>query len=146
MQEYKPIKIMKEGGKSLRVTLMKNDKGNKIVKKEYDANIETHKDSFEREIRILTKLESYPYVPKLLHIDRDNYTFYETYCGNVVPKDYPNGKEKMIKKTKDLCKKGNLSYVKDGKQEWFVHRLNYCLMNNEIYVIDFGSIKWKEMD
>jgi len=135
---------MKKGGKSLQVTLMENDQGHNIVKKQYDRNIETHKDSFKKEIRFLTKLKSYPYTPKLLHIDYNNYTFYETYCGTVVPNNYPHGQEKMIERTKDLYKKYGMAYIKDGKQQWFVHRLNYCLFNDEIYMIDFGSIKWKE--
>jgi len=139
---YKPVKVLKRGGKSLKVTLMGNKEGNKIIKKQYDQNISTHRDSFYKEIRVLTGLKSYPYTPKLLYVDYDHYTFYETYCGTQVPKD-PIYKEKMIERTKDLYKKYGLKYIVNGKQEWFVHKYNYCLMNNEIYMIDFGSIKWK---
>ena len=143
-KDYKTEQVLKEGGKSLRVTLLTNSRGNKIIKKQYNSDVETHRDSFKKEIRILTKLKSYPYTPKLLHVDKDNYIFYETYCGVVVPNDYLNGQEKMEARTKELYKKYGLAYIKDGKQEWFVHRLNYCLLNDEIYMIDFGSIKWKE--
>ncbi|QKF94871.1 protein kinase [Fadolivirus algeromassiliense] len=141
---YKSIKTLKKGGKSLKVTLMENKDGNKIIKKQYNPNIQTHRDSFDKEVRILTKLKDYPYTPKLLHIDHLNYTFYETYCGTSVPKDDPIYMQKMIDRTKELYQKFGLAYIKDGKQEFFVHRLNYCLMDNEIYMIDFGSIKWKE--
>lgn len=140
---YKPIKVLKKGGKSLQVTLLENKDGDKIIKKQYNRTIATHRDSFHKEIRILSHLKDYPYTPKLLYVDDNNYTFYETYCGKQVPKT-PFYKEKMIERTKELYKKYGLAYVVDGKQEWFVHKYNYCLMNEEIYMIDFGSIKWKE--
>jgi len=147
VEDYKPVKVLKKGGKSLQVTLMQNNKGDKIIKKQYDKNIDTHRDSFEKEIRILDKLKSYKYVPKLLSVDKKNYTFYETYCGVIVPSNsggFSNAEQKMIERTKDLYNKYGLAYIKDGKQEWFVHRLNYCLLNGKIYMIDFGSIKWQE--
>ena len=140
--EYKQIKIMKRGGKSLQVTLLENNRNHKIVKKQYNKNIPTHRVSFRKEIRILTGLKQYPYTPKLLHIDYDNYTFYETYCGIVVPRNYPNYDQKIIERTKDLYKKYGLAYIKDGEQTWMVHGGNYCLYDDEIYMIDFGSIKW----
>jgi len=139
---YKPVRVLKRGGKSLLVTLMQNDDGDKIIKKQYNPKIQTHKDSFEKEVRVLTGLESYPYTPKLLCVDRKNYTFYETYCGKQVPNDSYHY-DKMVERTKDLYEKFGLAYIVDGKQEWFVHRFNYCLMNDEIYAIDFGSIKWR---
>jgi len=144
VNDYKIVKVLKRGGKSKMVTLMQNAEGNKIIKKEYNSKIPTHRDSFRKEVRFLTKLKSYKYVPKLLQVDHANYTFYETYCGGRVPNNDPIYMQKMIDRTKELYEKYGFAYVVDGKQEWFVHRMNYCLMDGEIYIIDFGSIKWKE--
>ena len=141
IKNYRAVQTLKKGGKSLKVVLMEDKYGNKIIKKKYDPNIETHRVSFHKEVRILKDLESYPYCPKLLHVVPEKFTFYETYCGGHVPKgDYY--KEKMIQRTKDLYKKRGYKYVVDGEHLFFVHRKNYCLMGNTIFLIDFGSVKW----
>lgn len=141
IKNYKAVQTLKKGGKSLKVVLMQDKYGHKIIKKKYDPNIDTHRESFYKEVRILKDLESYPYTPKLIHVVPEKFTFYETYCGGPVPKgDYY--KEKMIERTKDLYKKRGYKYVVDGEQLFFVHRKNYCLQGNKIMIIDLGSRKW----
>lgn len=141
-KDYKRIKVLKTGGRSMKVTLLENDQGRKIIMKQYDPDIQSHRESFKREINILNGLADYPYVPKLLDVDYDNYTFYETYCGKVVPKNHPNYNNVISRRTKDLYKKYNLCYVKDDEKIWTVHWQNYCIMDGTIYMIDFGSERW----
>lgn len=144
--EYKLKQIFKEGGNSLKVTLLENDKGHKIIKKQYDPSISAHRESFTKEIKILSRIESYKFSPKLLHVDYDNYVFYETYCGQVLPKTHSNYNKKVIERTKDLCKKYNVEYIKNGRQRWILYWKNYCILDGEIYMIDFGSANWKIYD
>ena len=143
VKHYKPIKVLKRGGKSLKVTLLENSKGRKIIMKEYDPNKSTHVLSFKKEIRILTGLKSYEYVPKLLKVDYRNCIFWETYCGVVPSDDDLQYRQKRIDRTKELYEKYGLNYIKYNKQIWTVHWKNYCMMNDEIYMIDFGSARWK---
>jgi len=140
--QYKPIKTIKQGGNSLKVVLLENKKGHKIIMKQYDPTNSEHKESFNREINILTKLKSYKFVPKLIHVDHNNFTFYETYCGSIVPKTYPEYNQKIMERTKDLYEKYGLCYMKNDKQQFMVHWKNYCILDNEIYMIDFGSSRW----
>jgi len=140
--QYRPIKTIKQGGNSLKVVLLENKKGHKIIMKQYDSNKSAHRESFNREIKILTKLKSYKFVPKLIHIDHNNFTFYETYCGTAIPNTYPDYNKKIIERTKELYEKYGLKYMKDGKQQLTVYWKNYCILDNEIYMVDFGSSKW----
>ena len=141
-KDYRRIKVLKTGGRSLRVTLLENKEGRKIIMKQYDPDIQSHRDSFKREIKILNGLADYPFVPKLLDVDYDNYTFYETYCGKVVPRNHPNYNKVISGRTKDLYKKYDLRYVRDDDTIWLVHWQNYCIMDGTIYMIDFGSARW----
>lgn len=143
-EQYKQIKIIKQGGNSLKVILLKNREGHKIIMKQYDRHNSSHVVSFNKEIKILTILEFYKYVPKLLHIDHNECTFYESYCGTVIPKDYPNYDKKIMERTKDLYDLYGLEYIKNNERKWILYWKNYCILDGDIYMIDFGSNRWKE--
>ena len=140
--KYKEVSVLKTGGNSLDVVLLENKKGERIVRKRYNPDKEEHVESFHKEIRILSNVESYKYVTHLLDVDYDNYTFWVTYCG-VQPENIPENKKKASARTRDFYDKTGLKYVKSGRQTFVTHWKNYCLLDGEIYIIDFGSKKWE---
>lgn len=141
---YKIVKRFICRGNSKEIVLMKDENtGDLIIRKKYDKRNKAHVKSFHNEVTLMKYLEKvdWQYSPKLLHIDEKNFVFYETYCGKTPP-DTPKYRNKAESKTRELFKKHKMTYVRNGKQVWVTYWGNYCLLDDEIYLIDFGSPRW----
>jgi len=142
-KKFPILKRFKLHGNSHEVVLLQAPDKSKIIRKQYNSKNPAHVASFSKEIKILTDLEKrqFPFVPRLLAIDHKNLTFFQTYVGKTPPNSKKYHK-KAKKRTKELYKQHGYRYIHEGKKIWKTYWGNYCINKGEIYLIDFGSLKW----
>lgn len=135
LHSLKVIKTLQKGGKSRKVELLDQN----IIKKEYFPR---QLFRFKKEIEYLTHLKNCPFVPKLLGIDYDNFIIYMTYVG-IPLKKTPDNQKRMRQQMKKLHLDWNLLRHKKGKPNYNIYIGNATIMNDTIYIIDFGSNHYK---
>jgi len=95
------------------------------------------KEKFEREVNALNLFQYYNHFPKIIKTDKKEYTIYMTYCGNNItynniPKSWKNQVIKIIEYIQ-------LTDIVHGD----INPGNICVLNNTIFLIDFGNIRIK---
>jgi len=135
------IKQFTVRGNSGHVALLQ---GGQIVRKIYRSNLPVQRESFEREIAIYRYFErlNYQYVPQLLGADHDKCTLYVSFCGRT-PVNNEHYNRLARARVKDLYQKTGLYYSKNGQKRWLLFWENMCVMNENMYVIDFGARRWQ---
>lgn len=134
----KKIKTLQRGGKSKYVYLMEND----IIKKAYLPKDQKQKNRFNTEVKLLMHLEHCPFVPKILKVDESNCVLWMTYVGEPL-KETKDNRQKFVNKMKELHLEWNLMRHRDNKPNYHIYIGNATQLNNEVYIIDFGSPHYK---
>jgi predicted Ser/Thr protein kinase len=140
MDPYKDVKVskvLKRGGKSKYVYLLKNG----LVKKAYKKNT-LQKRRFKVEVKILEHLKECPFVPKVQYVDKDKRVFYMTHMGKTLKRDVKNNKrlrEGLKKRLKELKNDWNLLRHKNGQPMNRIYHGNVTEKGGQINIIDFGS-------
>lgn len=95
------------------------------------------KEKFEREVNALNLFQNYNHFPKIIKTNKKESTIYMTYCGNSItynniPKSWKNQVVKII----DYIQQTDIVHgdINPG---------NICVLNDTIYLIDFGNIRIK---
>jgi predicted Ser/Thr protein kinase len=123
------IKKRFRGGHSKFVYLLEEkDSGHLLIKKRYNKNEES---IFKNEIKHLKTLRDLCFTPKLLKVKNDTLTIYMTYCGEPINDDDYAAHCRIIEEYKQILK-GRGVYHNDLKKD------NICILNGNIYFIDFG--------
>lgn len=131
-------KVLKVSGKSKYVYLMSDG----CIKKRYDSTRPDHEEHFHHEVRILRHLEKWSYSPKILWINHKKRTIYMTYCG---PNPKPSAKltRSLSLLMAELREKWGLTRLNDrGTVTDHIDARNLCVMDDLLYIIDFGSPLW----
>jgi len=136
--KLKRVKTFQTGGKSKYVWLLENN----IVKKAYNLKDKKQQIRFNNEVKYFQHVEYCDIVPKILHIDSTNGILYMTYVGKV-PKDTKDNRKWLAKTMKELHLKWNLKRHRNGKPNYDVYIGNGCVLNDKMYVIDFGSFHYQ---
>lgn len=132
------MKVLQKGGKSKYVWLL--DDG--TVKKAYNLKDRKQKIRFDNEVKYMKFLSECDIVPKLLKVDKKEGAIYMSYVGKT-PKDTPENRQWLKQTMKKLHKKWNLMRHRNGKPNYDVYMGNACVLNNKMYIIDFGSFHYK---
>lgn len=132
--KLKKIKTLQKGGKSKYVYLMEHQ----IVKKAYRRDHSGQKRRFEQEVRILQHLKDCPFVPKLIKVNRQKCILWMTWVGKTL-EETPSNRNALNQKIKELHLEWNLLRHRNGAPNYQIYIKNGTKMNNQIYVIDFGS-------
>lgn len=111
-----------------------NENNTMIIKKKIYRK---KKEKFEREVNALNLFQYYNHFPKIIKIDKKEHTIYMTYCGNNItynniPKSWKNQVIKIIEYIQ-------LTDIVHGD----INPGNICVLNNTIFLIDFGNIRIK---
>ncbi len=111
-----------------------NENNTMIIKKKIYRK---KKEKFEREVNALNLFQYYNHFPKIIKIDKKEHTIYITYCGNNItynniPKSWKNQVIKIIEYIQ-------LTDIVHGD----INPGNICVLNNTIFLIDFGNIRIK---
>ena len=116
---------------------------NIIIKKEFIdhkryRHIQDNKKQFQNEINALLLLSDYNHFPKLLAYDNNTICIYISYCGTPlssenIPNDWENQLTTIINNLKDK----NI-YHNDMICMSNINKGNFCVINNLLYLIDFG--------
>ena len=111
-----------------------NENNTMIIKKKIYRK---KKEKFEREVNALNLFQYYNHFPKIIKIDKKEHTIYMTYCGNNItynniPKSWKNQDIKIIEYIQ-------LTDIVHGD----INPENICVLNNTIFLIDFGNIRIK---
>ena len=118
----------------------------KIIKKIYKfcnknskwyVNDNFIKESFKNELAALYLLRNEDYFPKLISYDIQNMIIIMTYCGNKIARvqdKIPSNWKFQMFHILNILKKYNI-YHND------ITERNICLLNNQLYLIDFGNCK-----
>lgn len=93
---------------------------------------------YNSEINILKKLLKYDNFPKLISEDPKNYSFSMTYCGKNITALIKEKKLLIPKNWKEQIFKINEALVKENIYNNDISLNNICILNNIIYLIDFG--------
>jgi hypothetical protein len=87
---------------------------------------------FWNEVNSLRKLLPYKHFPKLIAYNQNSLTIYMTYCGDsVTPLNLPYNWKQQLENIKSEL------YTADVNSNDMILR-NTCILNNKIYIIDFG--------
>lgn len=142
-----PVKRAFTGGhRADSVDLLEGD----IVRKRYNVTHEAGKRFFWHEVGMLYKLRDCPYVPKLIHFDRERGLIYESYCGESVPNS-EEIQDRLQRQLDEIKHRWGVSYegkIKTrrwpphGKQDDIGPLHNITSLNNNLYFIDFGGENW----
>lgn len=141
LEDYRKLQISKifdDGCKSKGVFLLE---GGTIVKKVYDCKNLTHVKRFKTEIKFLKHLQDCDFVPKILAIDKKHCTFYMNYCGIKPIENDINIKENQ-RLIKELHTKWNLVRKSKKNPQYKTSLINTTILDNKMYIIDFGSSNW----
>ena len=146
MEDYELKKILKIGGKSQYVHLLKHKTtGQLIIKKKYNSHKPDHVAGFKNEIKILRHLnqKGCTFVPQLIKVIEDKFIIYMSFCGEI-PKISNKTSEKIRAMMKILDKKYGIYRVNENNnKEYKVYFKNICKKDNKYYLIDFGASRWK---
>lgn len=86
----------------------------------------------EKEVYFLEKLSMYDYFPKIINIDKKNKQLEMSFCGDVSKKGQnPNGWKSQLTQIIETLEREDI-YHND------MHRENFVIMNDKIFLIDFG--------
>jgi len=140
MNNIKCIKTLQRGGKSKYVKLCETVDGTKIIKKAYDKKQQKQIFRFNKEVEFLTHLKNCPFVPKIIAIENENLVIYMSYVGKPIN---VNHKIKMQERMKSLHLDWNLMRHRKNQPNYNIYIGNATIMNDEIYIIDFGSPHYK---
>lgn len=99
------------------------------------SNLET---LFNYEIELLTKLKNENHFPQILSFDSSTYTIEETYCGLTLNELKNNNKLIIPDNWKDQIIEISDSLNKNNIYHNDIAKNNVCILNNIIYLIDFG--------
>lgn len=146
---YELNKILQVGGKSKYVYLMQikdprlisPEYPKFIIKKAYDKTNPEQKKRFQTEIRIMLHLKGCDFTPKLLQFNRQTGEIYMSYVGTPLNKNIH--KAALGKRMKQLHLEWNVLRHRHNKPNYSVYIGNGTILNNKIYVIDFGSKHYK---
>jgi len=128
-QSYVFIRKITGGIHAEAVALFKSSNGQFIVRKKYRP---IHANIFRNEIKYLQLLADCPFVNKLIKYDESQLTMHLTYCGKPITAKQRASYASTIKKYTQLLEKKWHVYHNDLKSE------NICLLDGQIYFIDFG--------
>ena len=144
---FKHMKVIKRfvsRGNSLSVVLLQDpDTSEKVVRKTYDRKHRDHIRAFHHETKILAHLEElgWKWCPRLLYVDKDHLTFFETFVGSKLPHS-DKYQHKAEARNRELYAKCGYAYIQNGAFRAFNFRGNYAVMNGDVYQLDFGSPRW----
>lgn len=119
------------------VFLLENpETGHLLIKKRYHPE---HQDIFLNEAMHLEKLKGCKFAPQLFKIRPEKLTIYMSYCGNPITKEDLSGYMWIVRK-----------YKKELLSRWGVYHNdlktgNICLLNGQVYFIDFGWAHHKKL-
>ena len=122
--------LVKSGSSDIYVIHLDNKK---IIKKKIYRK---PKEKFNKEVKALTILKDYKYFPKILVINKEEYSIYMSYCGYKITFDnIPKNWEIQVKNIINILNQTNIVHgdINPG---------NICVQNNQIYLIDFGNIRF----
>lgn len=144
------LQILKQDEKKVSYVFDKGISASKVerltdgfVSKRYPRS---KKDLFWTEVRILRRLATCDFVPKLLSVDETNLVIRMTYCGTEVPNTKSIHQE-IHDKLVSLEKLWGVYRPKNiGKKVYTLSKLeNATYLNQKVYLIDFGSTGWKRI-
>ena len=136
-QKLKVVKKFEDGCKSNGAYLLEEE----VVKKVYDSHNPIHVKRFLIEIDNLRYLKKCSFVPKILAIDKKKCTFYMNYCGKK-PLETEENLEKTRKLLEELHKKWKIVRKSVKSPKYKVALENTAIMDDKMYIIDFGSSNW----
>jgi len=95
---------------------------------------------YNNEIELLKKLSKYEHFPKIISENPKDYSFSMTYCGKNLSslRSKKGRKVKVPKDWKDQVIKINEALVKENIYNTDIALTNICILDNKIYLIDFG--------
>jgi predicted Ser/Thr protein kinase len=118
---------------------------NGIVKKVYNRNNSLHIKRFNHELKIMQRLNGCDFVPQLLHADEKNTTLYMTHCG-----ERPTGNEPFLHREVDKLMRrleteyGLVRVENIGRKQYGYSGIkNLTIRNGKLFIIDFGTGRWK---
>jgi len=105
----------------------------KILKK----FIRKRKEKYSKEIKCLKILSKENFVPKLLEYNDKNFEITMTYCGeNINSINLPKNWKRQIKKIQKVLNQQDFVQAD-------IELHNICVLNKKIFLIDFGSNRFK---
>jgi hypothetical protein len=119
-----------------------------LVRKRYHTILnKSSKWLLWHEIALLEQLHSCPYTPKLVHVDHDRQTFYQTFCGEPV-KNSPEIQEKIAQMLAEIRDQYHVVHssnhfkprFKSGDSEGILN--NVTTKDDKLFIIDLGSTHW----
>ena len=122
--------LVKSGSSDIYVIHLDNKK---IIKKKIYRK---PKEKFNKETRALTILRHSKYFPKILAINEEQHCIYMSYCGYKITFDnIPENWEIQVKEIINILNQTNIVHGD-------INQGNICVQNNQIYLIDFGNIRF----
>ena len=113
---------------SLKVSLLDGY----IIKKEFKNRYRIDAEFFYNELKAFTFVKSHPHFPQLVFFDRNKKVIYMTFCGQTLsPTNLPQNWETQLSEIGDIVIKTNFNPNDIIKR-------NICVLDNIIYLIDFG--------
>ena len=93
---------------------------------------------YNNEVELLKKLSKYDHFPKIISENPKIFYFSMTYCGKNISSLKQNKKLKIPKNWKEQIVKINEALVKENIYNNDISLNNICILDNKIYLIDFG--------
>ena len=116
-----------------------------VVQKRYDPRRPAHVWRFHHEVSLLRHLQGCPFVPTLVSVDEDRFSFKISDCGRPV-RDTPRMRRLVDRMLRCLEKDYGVYRIDNvGKPMYRVGTMANVLINKagQIFIIDFGSRKFQ---
>jgi hypothetical protein len=145
---YRALEVEKEFSGGYCATSVALLRGGQVVRKCYDMKAEPGRLFFWHELGMLQKLRGCPYVPKLMHFDRDEGTIYMSFCGKSGVKNSAEVQRQLRFQLKEMRDKWGVSRADGlhprllGETAYGFELNNVTRKDDRLFFIDFGGYKW----